>query len=106
LADAYGAKESFFLVNGSTVGNQAALMAVGGPGKKILIARNSHRSVVGGLILNGSIPVYLPVNVDPELGITTSVSPEVLREYLDKHDVDAVFLTNPNYYGVSGNIRN
>jgi len=43
----------------STVGNQAALMAVGGPGKKILIARNSHRSVVGGLILNGSIPVYL-----------------------------------------------
>ncbi|HOP45593.1 MAG TPA: aminotransferase class I/II-fold pyridoxal phosphate-dependent enzyme [Coprothermobacter proteolyticus] len=105
LADAYGAKESFFLVNGSTVGNQAALMAVGGPGKKILIARNSHRSVVGGLILNGSIPVYLPVNVDPELGITTSVSPEVLREYLDKHDVDAVFLTNPNYYGVSGNIR-
>ena len=105
LADAYGAEESFFLVNGSTVGNQAALMAVGGPGKKILIARNSHRSVVGGLILNGSIPVYLPVNVDPELGITTSVSPEVLREYLDKHDVDAVFLTNPNYYGVSGNIR-
>ena len=105
LADAYGAKESFFLVNGSTVGNQAALMAVGGPGKKILIARNSHRSVVGGLILNGSIPVYLPVNVDPELGITTSVSPEVLREYLEKHDVDAVFLTNPNYYGVSGNIR-
>ncbi|MBK6585716.1 MAG: aminotransferase class I/II-fold pyridoxal phosphate-dependent enzyme [Coprothermobacter sp.] len=105
LADAYGAKESFFLVNGSTVGNQAALMAVGGPGKKILIARNSHRSVVGGLILNGSIPVYLPVNVDPELGITTSVSPEVLREYLDKNDVDAVFLTNPNYYGVSGNIR-
>ncbi|WP_107763576.1 aminotransferase class I/II-fold pyridoxal phosphate-dependent enzyme [Coprothermobacter proteolyticus] len=105
LADAYGAKESFFLVNGSTVGNQAALMAVGGPGKKILIARNSHRSVVGGLILNGSMPVYLPVNVDPELGITTSVSPEVLREYLDKNDVDAVFLTNPNYYGVSGNIR-
>jgi len=48
-------------------------MAVGGPGKKILIARNSHRSVVGGLILNGSMPVYLPVNVDPELGITTSV---------------------------------
>jgi len=43
--------------------------------------------------------------VDPELGITTSVSPEVLREYLDKNDVDAVFLTNPNYYGVSGNIR-
>jgi len=105
LADAYGAEESFFLVNGSTVGNQAALMAVGGPGKKILIARNSHRSVVGGLILNGSIPVYLPVNVDPELGITTSVSPEVLREYLEKNDVDAVFLTNPNYYGVSGNIR-
>jgi len=105
LADAYGAKESFFLVNGSTVGNQAALMAVGGPGKKILIARNSHRSVVGGLILNGSIPVYLPADVDPELGITTSVSPEVLREYLDKNDVDAVFLTNPNYYGVSGNIR-
>ena len=31
--------------------------------------------------------------MDPELGITTSVSPEVLREYLDKNDVDAVFLT-------------
>jgi len=56
LADAYGAKESFFLVNGSTVGNQAALMAVVVQERKFLLHVNSHRSVVGGLILNGSIP--------------------------------------------------
>ncbi|NPV88573.1 aminotransferase class I/II-fold pyridoxal phosphate-dependent enzyme [Coprothermobacteraceae bacterium] len=105
LADAYGADESFFLINGSTVGNHAALMAVGGPSKRILIARNSHRSVVGGLILNGSVPVYMPVQVDPELGITTSVLPETLEQYLTQYSVDAVFVTNPNYYGISGDIK-
>ncbi|MBS1192437.1 MAG: speA, partial [Nitrospirae bacterium] len=45
-AKAAGADRSYFLVNGTTVGNHAMVAATTGPGDKVLIARNCHRSVL------------------------------------------------------------
>ena len=42
----YGAEETFFLVNGSTSGILAAVMAATEPGDELLIARNCHKSVL------------------------------------------------------------
>ncbi len=64
LAAAYGADRSFFLVNGSTVGLQALVMATCRPGDKLVISRNVHSSVIGGLILSGAFPVYLESYLD------------------------------------------
>ncbi len=47
------------LVNGSTCGLEAAIMAVTRPGQPVIIARNCHRSVLNGVFLAGGRPVFL-----------------------------------------------
>src|SRR5690606_27930886 len=41
LAETYAAEHSFFLVNGSTVGNLAMIYAVCGEGDHVIVQRNS-----------------------------------------------------------------
>ncbi len=47
----FGAEESFFLVNGGTAGNQAMFLTLGerAEGKKVLVSRQSHKSVISAL---------------------------------------------------------
>ncbi|MBA2452026.1 MAG: arginine decarboxylase, partial [Chloroflexia bacterium] len=53
-ADAWGADHATFLVNGSTTGNQAFLLATCQPGDEVIVARNLHKSLLAGLILSGA----------------------------------------------------
>jgi len=101
-ARAFGADETFFIVNGSTCAIQSAILAVSGPGCKIAVSRDVHKAVIGGLILAGAYPVYIDVEVDKEFQIPLGPTPDSLKHVLDKHpDVRAVVFTNPNYYGIS-----
>ncbi len=43
-AKAFGAKKTFFLINGSTVGNLVMLVSTLNPQDKVILQRNSHRS--------------------------------------------------------------
>ena len=61
-AAAFGAEHTWFLVNGSTCGVQAAILATCATGDKIILPRNVHSSAIAGLILSGAIPVF----VNPE----------------------------------------
>jgi arginine/lysine/ornithine decarboxylase len=102
----YGADKSFFLVNGSTTGNNVMIMTVCDPGDKIIIPRNIHKSVLGGIILSGAIPVYIPAIWDDNLGIYHGISLEILEETLIKNpDVKGVLLVNPTYYGISLDLK-
>jgi lysine decarboxylase len=56
-AEAYGSDYSFFLINGSTSGNQIMMMAAANPGEEIALPRNAHKSALGGLIMSGVRPV-------------------------------------------------
>ena len=69
LAVLYGADQSFFLVNGSTCGNEAMILSAAFAGEKILVARNAHKSAMMGLILSGVKPIYLMPEVICEWGI-------------------------------------
>ncbi|MDN5347600.1 MAG: arginine decarboxylase [Clostridia bacterium] len=101
-AEAYGAEHAFFLVNGTTSGIQAMIMAVCRPGDKIIMPRNAHRSALGGLILSGAHPVYIDPVVYEEFGISLGVTPEAVEQALVAHpDARAVFVINPNYYGTA-----
>ncbi|MGL5918793.1 MAG: aminotransferase class I/II-fold pyridoxal phosphate-dependent enzyme, partial [Cetobacterium sp.] len=105
-ADAYGAKKTFFAVNGTSGAIQAMIMSVVKPGEKILVPRNVHKSVSGGIILSGSIPVYMNPEVDDELGIAHGVRPEVVENMLKQHpDTKAVLIINPTYYGAATDIK-
>lgn len=99
-ARVYGAGQSFFIVNGTTAAIHAMLMATVQPEDKVLIARNAHRSVLGGLILTGATPVFMAVAMDEALGIPGQVLPATVDKTLEANpDAKAVLLTTPNYYG-------
>lgn len=104
-AKAFGARESFFLVNGTTSGIYAAMYAVLNPDDKILIMRNSHKSVYNGLVLTGTVPVYINPEIDYEDGIPMGIDINKLEEYLKKDEaIKAVVMTYPNYYGFCSDI--
>ncbi|GAC1535072.1 MAG: aminotransferase class I/II-fold pyridoxal phosphate-dependent enzyme [Acidimicrobiales bacterium] len=99
-ADLFHADRSWFLVNGATVGNLAAVCAVVPDGEKVLLARGSHRSVYAGLVLAGAVPVYLPPLRNPRLDGLFGVDPDDARRALREHpDICAIHITSPNYYG-------
>ena len=101
----YGADESYYLVNGTTGGIYAMILATVGPGEKIIVPRNIHRSVMGGLILSGARPVFVQPVVDPQLQIAMNVTTESVAAAIREHpDAKAVLLVNPTYYGVAADI--
>lgn len=105
-ATAYGSDHAFFLVNGSTCGIQAAIMTICKPGDKLIVARDCHKSVIGGMMLAGVRPVYIKPGFDRSFGITTVVETEDIRKaLLDNPDAAGVLITRPNYYGVCSDIK-
>jgi arginine decarboxylase len=105
-AEAFGADHTWFLVNGSTCGIEAALLATCNPGEKILLPRNSHQSAIAALILSGAIPIFLPPNYDPDWDLAHSISPATVAAALEQHpDARAVMMVYPTYYGICGDIE-
>jgi arginine decarboxylase len=89
-----------FSTGGSTHANQVATLAIGSPGDTVLVARNAHRSTVTGLVLAGLEPVWLPAEIDPELGVPLGVSVDVVgRALRAQPGARAVFLVEPGYLG-------
>lgn len=106
LADAFGAENAYFLVNGTSEGIQVMIRSAIKPGEEIIIPRNAHKSTVGGLILSGAVPVYVYPEVDTELGISTVVSSSTIKEAFKNHPfAKAVFAINPTYYGMVSDLK-
>lgn len=101
----YGADETFFLVNGSTGGVLAAVMAAARPFDEILIARNCHKSVYHAAVLDGLIVRYCYPNMIQEYDICDGVSVEEIAALLDSYPgVKAVVVTSPTYEGILSDI--
>ncbi len=104
-AAAYGAERTWFLVNGSTVGIHALVLAAVAAGERILVGRNCHRATIGALVLSGAIPTYLPTAYDHGRDLDLGVTPETLATALERYpDTKAVLVVSPNYFGVCGNM--
>lgn len=98
----WGADEAFFMVNGTTGAIHAMLLAALSPGDEVIVPRNAHRSVVGGLVLAGARPVYLAPETDEALGVAHGVTPEAVRRAIAEHPAArAVVVVYPTYYGVA-----
>ncbi len=89
-ADYFGAKETFFLVNGTSAGILAVLLAECLTKSKVLLPRTSHQTVIHGLILCGAQPVYLPVESDAALGLPGAVRTADLEKALATLDEQAL----------------
>ena len=103
-AEAYGADRTYFLINGSTSGNQCMMMTAVNPGDVVAVPRNSHKSLLGSLVMSGARPIYMQPEVDESLHMDHSVTPETVRRTLDEHpEIKAVYIVSPTYYGVAAN---
>ncbi|MEH2060860.1 MAG: aminotransferase class I/II-fold pyridoxal phosphate-dependent enzyme [Nostoc sp.] len=104
-AEAFGASQTWFLVNGSTCGIEAAILATCGMGDKIILPRNVHSSAIAGLILSGAIPIFINPEYDAVLDIAHSITPNAVESALQQHpDAKAVLIVYPTYYGVCGDL--
>jgi arginine/lysine/ornithine decarboxylase len=99
-ATLFGADRSWFLVNGATVGNLAAICATVGDGDAIVVARGSHRSVYAGIALSGARPIYLGAPPNRVLDGVFGIEVDDVRTALDAEpNVRAVHVTSPSFYG-------
>lgn len=98
LAALYRAKSSFLLVNGSTAGNIAMLLAIG-QGKRVLLAADAHKSALSGIALAGhdAIPLFPSDASGP-------VTARDVEAALKRSGADAVFITSPTYFGLTADI--
>lgn len=105
-AAAWGADQAFFLVNGTTCGIQAMIAATAGPGQKVILPRNAHKSALAALTMTGAEPVYLQPEFEPDFGLPLQVRPEQVEDALSRHSgVAAVFMINPTYYGTATDLN-
>lgn len=96
----YGAKESFYLINGSTCGILSAVSAALPMGGHLLMARNCHKSAYHAVYLRNLTVSYLYPSVIEEYDISDAITPAQVEAALDKEpDIGAVLLVSPTYEG-------
>lgn len=104
-AAAFGAERTWFLVNGSTCGIEAAILATCATGDKIILPRNVHQSAIAALILSGAVPIFVTPEYNPVLDLAHSITPDGVATALEQHpDAKAVMMVYPTYYGVCGDV--
>ena len=105
-ADAFGARQAFFMVNGTTSAVQSMVLSACKKGEKIILPRNVHRSVINALILGGAIPVYVNPETNSELGISLGMSLAAVEKAIKENpEAKAVLVNNPTYYGICSNLK-
>lgn len=106
MAQAVGAKRSYYIVNGSTCGILAAIYGACKKGATVAVARNTHKSVAHAMILRELKPVYIyPQNVDNLCISGQVIHNDVDKAYRQSPEIEAVILTSPTYEGVVSDIR-
>lgn len=105
-AEVFGAKETIFLVQGSTLGVLTMIISTCSLNDKILVSRNMHKSVVAGLVISGARPVYLQPEFDQEFNLPLNIRPAVVEKSLKENpDAKAVLITNPTQFGVTADLK-
>ena len=101
-AELFGADECFFFVNGTTSAIQTMLLSSLKPGDEVIIPRNAHRSIVGGLVLTGARPIFINPNVYNMLAM--EITPEKIERSINQK-TRAVLIVSPTYYGKTSDIE-
>jgi arginine/lysine/ornithine decarboxylase len=106
LADLYRTQKSFFLINGSTVGNLSMILSTIKEDDLVLVQRNSHKSIMNGLKLAKAKPVFISPEFDEEYKVAGELSADAVKLALKQYpNAKALILTYPNYYGLTYDLK-
>jgi arginine decarboxylase len=104
-AEAWGARRSWFLVNGGSGGNHAICLALAHLGERVVVQRNVHSSTIDAMVLAGLRPRFVASELDPELGIAHCLTPEALDASLGAEpDAVAALVVSPTYFGAVADV--
>ena len=99
-AGLWGARETLFMINGTTGAIHTMLLGTLNPGDKVLVPRNAHRSIIGGVILAGAEPIYVQPEINSQLGIAMGLSVDTVKNAIREHpEAKALVAVYPTYYG-------
>lgn len=105
-AEAFGADHTFFSVQGTSGAIMTMVMAVCGPGDKIIVPRNVHKSVMSAIVFSGATPIFIHPAIDEELGISHGITTDAVERALEQHpDAKGVLVINPTYFGISADLK-
>ncbi len=105
-AELFGGDDTYFLTNGTTSGIMAAIASVANEGEFILVARDSHKSVMRGIVLSGAQPIYINPVIDDINMLTAGLSNSEVKMMLENNrEIKGLVLSNPSYYGTYSDLR-
>lgn len=105
-AEAFGADHTFFSVQGTSGAIMTMVMSVCGPGDKILVPRNVHKSVMSAIIFSGAKPIFIHPEIDPILGISHGMTIASVTRALEEHpDAKGLLVINPTYFGFAADLK-
>lgn len=105
-AIAFGADYTYFSVQGTSGAIMTMVLSVCGPGDKIIVPRNVHKSVTSAIIFSGATPIFIHPELDHKLGISHGITPSAVRHALEVHpDAKAVLVINPTYFGIVADLQ-
>lgn len=107
-AEAWGARQSWFLTNGASQANRIGALTFGafrGPEQQVLVQRSAHSSFIDGIILAGLQPVFMRPLIDESYGIAHGLSvAELERSLAETPSPKAVYVVSPSYFGAVADI--
>lgn len=105
-AAAFGADHTFFSIQGTSGAIMTMVMSVCGPGDKILVPRNVHKSVMSAIIFSGAKPIFMHPEIDPKLGISHGITIQSVKKALEEHsDAKGLLVINPTYFGFAADLE-
>lgn len=105
-AKAFGADHTFFSVQGTSGAIMTMVMAVCGPGDKIIVPRNVHKSVMSAIVFSGAVPIFIHPEIDNTLGISHGITTDSVKKALEQHpDAKGLLVINPTYFGVAADLK-
>jgi arginine decarboxylase len=104
-AEAWGARRTWFMVNGASQGNHVALLALAHRGGEVVVQRNAHSSTIDALVLSGLRPTFVDPELDPELHIAHCLTPEALdRALAATPGAVGATVVSPTYFGAVADV--
>jgi arginine decarboxylase len=104
-AEAWGARRTWFLVNGASQGNHVALLTLAHAGERVVLQRNAHSSTVDALVLSGLRPTFAEPELDPDLAIAHCLTPAALDAALrDTPGAAGAAVVSPTYFGAIADV--
>ena len=104
-AEAVGARDAVFTTCGSSISIHTAMLTLLGPGDKVLLDRNVHKSVIASVILVGAEPIWVRPSWDHDNQIAHPATRDMMAQALAQHpDAKAIMIITPTEYGTGADV--